>query len=92
MTVDADDCLWVAFWGGWCVRSLSSAGEVICKIEVPVAYPTSCAFGGDDLDQLFITSASRDLTLEDRALQPQAGGLFRCNPGVRGVAELPFAA
>lgn len=92
MTVDADDCLWVAFWGGWCVRRLSPAGEIIGKLDLPVQCPTSCTFGGEDLDQLFITSASRDLTAQDRLQQPHAGGLFRCNPGVRGVAELLFAA
>lgn len=91
MTVDAEGCLWVAFWDGWCLRRLSPHGECLAQIAVPVQRPTSCAFGGSDLDRLFITSARRDL--DDAALlgQPQAGGLFVFHPGVTGIAELPFA-
>jgi D-xylonolactonase len=91
MTVDAEDCLWVAFWDGWCVRRFSPAGERLLELPVPVQRPTSCAFGGPDLDRLFITSASRDLTAEALATQPYAGGLFMTVPGVKGVAERPFA-
>lgn len=91
MTVDAEDCLWIAFWDGWCVRRFSSAGECIATLAVPVQRPTSCTFGGPGLDRLFVTSASRDLSPSERAAQPHAGGLFVTEPGVRGVADLPFA-
>jgi sugar lactone lactonase YvrE len=91
MTVDAEGCLWIAFWDGWCVRRYSPAGECIAKLDVPVSKPTSCAFGGADLDQLYITSASIGLDERDLATQPQAGGLFVAAPGVTGVSELPFA-
>lgn len=91
MTVDAEDCLWIAFWDGWCVRRFSPAGERLAELRVPAQRPTSCAFGGPDFESLFITTASRDLTDEERAAQPQAGGLFVAMPGVRGVAEPLFA-
>jgi sugar lactone lactonase YvrE len=91
MTVDAEGCLWIAFWDGWCVRRYSPAGECIGKIDVPTAKPTSCAFGGRALDQLYITSASIGLDEAELARQPNAGGLFVAAPGVRGVAEIPFA-
>ena len=91
MTVDAEGCLWIAFWDGWCVRRYSPGGECIAKIDVPVSKPTSCAFGGPDLDRLYITSASIGLDDQDLADQPQAGGLFVAAPGVSGIAELPFA-
>ena len=91
MTVDAEGCLWVAFWDGWCIRRLSPEGERLAELAVPVQRPTSCAFGGAQLDELFITSARRDLTLAELEHQPQAGGLFRCQPGTIGIAELPFA-
>jgi len=91
MTVDAEDCLWIAFWDGWCVRRFSPAGERLAELRVPAQRPTSCAFGGPDLDQLFITTASRDLTAEERAGQPCAGGLFMTSPGVTGLAEPLFA-
>ncbi|MGI8611088.1 MAG: SMP-30/gluconolactonase/LRE family protein [Sphingomicrobium sp.] len=91
MTVDAQACLWIAFWDGWCVRRYSPSGECLRTIELPVARPTSCAFGGRDLDRLYITSANVGLDEAALAAQPQAGGLFVASPGVRGVAEIPFA-
>ncbi len=91
MTVDAQGCLWIAFWDGWCIRRLSPDGAILAELAVPVQRPTSVAFGGADLDELFITSAARDLGPADLARQPQAGGLFRARPGVRGIAEMPFA-
>lgn len=92
MTVDADDCLWAAFWDGWCVRRLSPAGETLATIEMPVERPTSVAFGGPALDCLFVTSAR--IGLNDAALerQPHAGGLFVLDPGVTGLADVPFEA
>jgi sugar lactone lactonase YvrE len=91
MTVDAEDCLWIAFWDGWCVRRFSPAGERLAELRVPAQRPTSCAFGGADFDQLFITTASRDLTHEERRSQPYAGGMFMTSPGVTGMAEPLFA-
>jgi sugar lactone lactonase YvrE len=90
MTVDAEGCLWIAFWDGWCVRRFSPEGERLAELKVPVARPTSCAFGGSNLDRLFVTSASIGLSVEDKASQPQAGGLFLLEPGVRGLADTPF--
>lgn len=91
MTVDSEDCLWIAFWDGWCVRRFAPSGELLATLAMPVQRPTSVAFGGPDLDELFVTSAARDLTEAEREGQPQAGGLFRVRPGVTGIAELPFA-
>jgi sugar lactone lactonase YvrE len=91
MTVDAEGCLWIAFWDGWCVRRFSPEGERLAELKVPVQRPTSCAFGGPNLDQLFVTSASIGLSEEDKKAQPQAGGLFLLDPGVRGLADIPFA-
>lgn len=91
LTVDAEGCLWIAFWGGWCVRRYSPGAECLCKIELPVEQPSSCAFGGSGLDRLYITSASIGLDESALAVQPQAGGLFMVSPGARGVAEIPFA-
>lgn len=91
MTLDAEGCLWIAFWDGACVRRFSPDGQMLTEIRVPVQRPTSCAFGGAKLDRLFITSASRDLSAQERAAQPQAGGLFMVDAGVCGPAEQMFA-
>jgi sugar lactone lactonase YvrE len=91
MTVDAEGCLWIAFWDGWCVRRFSPDGKLLRTVELPVASPTSCAFGGADLDALYVTSASIGLDEDALAMQPKAGGLFMFTPGVQGLEEVPFA-
>jgi len=91
MTVDSEGCLWIAFWDGWAVRRFSASGEWLQTVRMPVSRPTSCAFGGIDLDQLYVTSASIGLEEEALKMQPNAGGLFMVKPGVRGLADLPFA-
>jgi sugar lactone lactonase YvrE len=91
MTVDAGGCLWIAFWDGGCIRRFSPKGEWLQTIEMPVSRPTSCAFGGRDLDRLYITSASVGLDASQLSLQPNAGGLFMVIPGVQGIADVPFA-
>jgi D-xylonolactonase len=91
MAVDRDGCLWVAFWDGWCVRRLSPEGRIVASLPLPVQRPTSCAFGGADLDRLFITSATIGLDHAALAGQPLAGGLFVVDPGVCGVPVPSFA-
>lgn len=91
MTVDSEGCLWIAFWDGGCIRRFSSNAEWLETIELPVARPTSCVFGGRDLDRLYITSARIGLDEAGIAMQPNAGGLFMLAPGVRGLQDAPFA-
>ena len=91
MTVDSEGCLWVALWDGWCVRRYSPEGEWMETVKMPVARPTSCAFGGLDLDRLYISSASIGLDETALQMQPNAGGLFMVVPGVRGIQDIPFA-
>ena len=85
MAVDAEGCLWVCFWGGSAVRRYSPEGALLAEIRLPVAQVTSCAFGGEHLTDLYITSAARGLTPEQLSEQPGAGGVFRCRPGVAGL-------
>ena len=91
MTIDADGCIWVALYGGGCVRRYSPDGEHLATIDVPVSHVTSCAFGGSDLADLYITTAAYGLTPEQRKQEPWAGGLFRCRPGAVGVPAVRFA-
>ncbi len=91
MTVDAEGCLWIAFWDGGCVRRYSATGDWLETVATPVSRPTSCAFGGRDLDRLYISSASIGLDQQALGMQPNAGGLFMCMPGAQGIADVPFA-
>jgi sugar lactone lactonase YvrE/DNA-binding IclR family transcriptional regulator len=92
MTVDADGCLWVCLWDAWSVVRYSPQGEEMLRVRVPVPRPTSCCFGGNNLDTLFITSATVRLSEEMLARAPQSGSLFSVHiPGVRGLPEATFA-
>ena len=84
LIVDAEGFVWVCLWRGSAVRRYAPDGRLDMVIAIPAAQTTKCAFGGPDLDELFITSAWIGLTDQERAAQPLAGGLFRCRPGVKG--------
>ena len=89
-TVDAAGGLWVAHWDGWRVSRFLPDGTPDRSIRLPVPRPTCCAFGGDDLGTLFITSARTGLDAEILAGAPLSGGLFSLRPGVAGLPEPRF--
>jgi sugar lactone lactonase YvrE len=85
MTVDVEGMLWIAHWDGWQVSRWNPAtGEKITSIPVPAAQTSSCIFGGDNYDELFITTARVGLSEEQLKQQPHAGGVFCIKPGVKG--------
>jgi sugar lactone lactonase YvrE len=85
LTVDADGCVWVAMFGGGALRRFTPSGQLDAVLPLPVAKPTSCAFAGPDLAELYVTTASVDLTDAERASQPLAGRLLRLRPGPVGL-------
>jgi sugar lactone lactonase YvrE len=91
MTIDEAGCLWVALWRGSAVHRYRPDGSLDRVVDIPCELVTSCAFGGPDLDELFITSAREGLDERALADQPLAGSLFRCRPGVRGLPTVAFA-
>ena len=91
MAIDSEDMLWVGMWNGNAViRCNPKTGKIISKIEVPAHNVTACAFGGKNLDTLYITTASIDMTKEEKAAYPLAGSLFKADPGVKGVKSVFF--
>ena len=89
MAIDVEDGLWVALWGGGALHRYVE-GRLDRVIALPVSQPTSCAFGGPDLRDLYVTSAWSGLTPAARRAEPLAGGLFRIRPGVRGPAASAY--
>ena len=82
MAVDDEGKIWVALWGGSCVNRYDpKTGRLLDQIELPVPNVTSCCFGGGNLDELYITTAS---ILTDLTQYPSAGGVFRAKLNVRG--------
>jgi sugar lactone lactonase YvrE len=101
MTVDREGHLWVAATGGGNVQSYSPTGELLTCIEIGTPGATSCAFGGADCAHLFITSragrmpdAAKEMGVDPKMMDnngPEAGGLFVCQPGARGIPANAFA-
>ena len=88
-TVDADGFVWIAHWDGWRVTRYDPAGRVARVVNLPVQRPTCPAFGGANLDVLYVTSASINLSAEERARQP---GPAACSRSTRACAESPSVA
>jgi sugar lactone lactonase YvrE len=84
LCVDADGHVWVALWGGGAVRRYRPNGVLDREVGLPVRYVTSCAFGGEELDELFITTATSDLNPAQLASEPMAGAIFRYQPRCQG--------
>jgi sugar lactone lactonase YvrE len=85
LTVDADGHVWVAMFAGGTLRRFTPAGRQDAVLPLPVSQPTSCAFGGPGMADLFVTTAYRDLTEAQRAAEPLAGRLLRLHPGPVGL-------
>lgn len=90
LTVDTEGFVWSAYCGGWRVVRYSPDGKVDREYRLPVANPTSCAFGGKRLDELYITSAALGLSEEDKRKHPQSGDLFCLRAGFTGMDEPRF--
>ena len=87
--VDEDGCYWICGNDAGLVHRFTPAGELDRSLALPVKKPAMCAFGGPQLDTLYVTSIRPDGI--DLADQPLAGGVFALRPGVRGLAEPSFA-
>ena len=89
--VDAEGMIWTArVVGGTCLTRMTPDGEVVDVVEIPCSWPTSCAFGGPNLDTLFVTSARFTMDAAHLDRNPQEGGLFALRPGVRGRRQNRF--
>lgn len=91
MTTDREGCLWVAHWGGWRITRFRPDGIRDRAVPMPVSQVTSCTFGGDRLDRMFVTSARVGLSEAQLAKEPLAGGLFEIDPGTTGLPTQQFA-
>jgi L-arabinonolactonase len=89
-TVDAEGCIWLAHWDGWRVTRYDPKGRVRQEIKFPVQRPTCPMFGGPNLNLVYVTSASINLSERELTEQPHAGGLFVFEAEVPGLPEMPF--
>jgi sugar lactone lactonase YvrE len=92
LTVDAGGYVWVAMWGGSALRRFTPGGDLDAVVRLPVSNPTSCAFAGPDLMDLYVTTALGPLSDAQRLQQPLAGRLLRLRPGPAGLPSASAVA
>jgi sugar lactone lactonase YvrE len=91
LTVDAEGGVWSVQNGAGRVVRYAPDGMVTHEVEVPLPQPTSCIFGGRDLDVLYITTSRQKMTPEQLERYPLSGSVFAVRPGLSGVPEPLFA-
>lgn len=84
LTVDAEGYVWSARWDGWSLYRYSPDGEQVRRIEFPAKQVSSVTFGGDDLTDMYVTTAGGH---DRQSNGPSAGALFKMNLGIKGAPE-----
>lgn len=93
MTVDAEDHLWSALWYGSCIVRYDPDGKIERRLKIPVKQVSSLIFGGEDLTDIYVTTAAKSVQLQvapkgyDFYASDIGGPVYRYNLGVRGKAE-----
>ena len=83
--------IWVALWDGYRVERWNpDTGELLQTVSVPTAKVSACAFGGRDLDELYITTARENMSADQLEKEPMAGCVFSVKVGVKGIPGNSF--
>lgn len=91
MTIDDEDCLWVALWDGGRVQRYSPGGQLLAEVQVPEGgYVSSAAFGGAEMSTLYITTARSGLSDAELAASPHAGDIYAFEAPVSGPVAFRF--
>lgn len=90
LIVDAAGFVWNGHWAGWKLTRYDPDGKIEREIRFPVEHVISFAFGGKDLDKLFVTTAWWGYSDKERKRHPMAGDLFVVKTGVQGLVEPVF--
>jgi len=90
MAMDGEGGFWIALYGSGKLARFDAEGKRLPDINLPVAYPTSCCFGGPEMNTLFITTSHIQLSPEEKAAQPLAGCTFYLHTEVQGMPQRRF--
>ncbi|MBB3995892.1 sugar lactone lactonase YvrE [Sulfitobacter undariae] len=85
--IDATGAIWIAQWGAARAACYGADGAFIRAIDVPAPHASCPAFGGPDLQTIFVTTARQGMTPEQHIAAPHSGQTFMAPSGVRGQAE-----
>ena len=91
MCIDEFDQVWVAIWGGSALRCYAPDGELVATVAVDAPQVSSCAFVGENLEFLLITTSQQGLSEDELRNNPSSGSLFLADVGVRGQTQTRFS-
>lgn len=83
--IDVDGCLWNARWDGSAILRITPEGKIDRSIRMPIPRPTSCIFGGPNLDTLYVTSATQGLSPAQLQSSPLSGSVFAIHGLTQGM-------
>nr|CAD7427554.1 unnamed protein product [Timema monikensis] len=75
--VSLPSCTVQGIWSGLVIQVNPRTGQLLSTVSVPSPQTTSVVFGGENLDELYITSANNHLSQEEQKKYPYAGYTFR---------------
>jgi len=90
IAIDKEGGLWICQFNGGCLLYYDRYGQLSDSITMPVPRPTSCCFGGENLETLFITTARFAMTPEELIRYPDAGDLYAVRPKIAGIPRYLF--
>ena len=90
MTTDIKNNLWVCHYHGARISVYNLKGYKIHQIYLPAKNVTNCAFGGIKNDELFISTARKDMSSKELKKYPLSGSLFRVKTNIKGAKTIPF--
>ena len=91
LAVDVEGHIWSALWGASRVVRFSPAGDLVGEVHLPALRVSCPAFGGKDMDELFITTAAlEEDDLEGRTKYVENGSVFRIKVGIKGLPKYRF--
>ncbi len=90
LTIDTQGNIWSALWDGWAIACFDPTGYELFRVKMPVPRPTSVTFGGPDLNDLYITSASVGLSQKEVQECYTSGDLFRLSTELKGMPTYGF--
>ena len=90
MTIDIKKNVWICHYGGACISVYNTRGKKIHKVNLPAKNITNCTFGGPKNNELYATSALKDLKRSDLKKYNLSGSLFNIMTNTKGVISKPF--
>lgn len=86
ITVDSEDNVWVASWGGGLILCFSNSAKLLAKIRIPAPYVTNIIFAGHDLKDVYVTTATSPMSDKEKRCFPNAGKIFKFRATIPGIA------